>query len=460
MVIEQQQIRRLQRIQVEGLFGIYNHRIDLKLDSRVTLLHGPNGVGKTTILKMVNALLTEHVSYFRDVPFKQLSLDFDDGTALQITKGSANLEDGEIKLTANDKFHSMPINLAASRAEVIGLKVESLQQVSKGKWIDLRDGELLTDAEVEQRYGRFFDLNLLNEREFADTINIQKTDKSWLGDFLSSTESYFIEAQRLEGLGRGHYHSYYHSRQPHYHSRQHSRQGKTYSQVIECSRELKHRIDETMVEYGRQAQELDQSFPQRLLRRDPEINDLPVDEIDRRMSHIYEKTEELKTMGILDETPIHQFESPAPIDKSQAGVMTLYVNDTEKKLQVLKDLANRVRFLLTSLNGKFRYKKLRIDRDIGLSVSGERGGDPLPLESLSSGEQHELILHYNLLFRVSRNTIVLLDEPELSLHIDWQDKFLSDLMETIKLSEFDAIVATHSPYIVGENDKLMVELSG
>ena len=28
MVIRQQQLRRLQRVEVEGLFGIYNHRIE------------------------------------------------------------------------------------------------------------------------------------------------------------------------------------------------------------------------------------------------------------------------------------------------------------------------------------------------------------------------------------------------------------------------------------------------
>ena len=235
---------------------------------------------------------------------------------------------------------------------------------------------------------------------------------------------------------------------------------KTYSPVVECSRELKRRIDKTMVDYGRQAQALDQSFPQRLLRRNASIDNLSVDEIKHRMSAIDRRTEELKEIGILYETPIYQFEFIDSIDKSQAGVMTLYVDDTEAKLQVLEDLANRVRLLLTSLNGKFRHKKLRIDRDKGLSVNGEHGGNPLPLDSLSSGEQHELILHYNLLFRVPKNTIVLLDEPELSLHIDWQDKFLSDLMATIELSRFDALVATHSPYIVGAKDELMVELSG
>ena len=138
--------------------------------------------------------------------------------------------------------------------------------------------------------------------------------------------------------------------------------------------------------------------------------------------------------------------------------MALYVNDTAQKLKVLEGLASHVRLLLDSLNSKFRHKEVRVDRNEGLVVAG-KNNDLLPLDSLSSGEQHELILHYDLLFRVPPNTVVLLDEPELSLHIAWQRSFLSDLMDIVQLSRFDALVATHSPHIVGDRDDLMVELA-
>ena len=212
-----------------------------------------------------------------------------------------------------------------------------------------------------------------------------------------------------------------------------------------------------MADYGRQAQTLDQSFPQRLLQTSVAGASLSVDEIRDRMSDLDQKTKELKEIGILDETPIDQFR-PGDIDESQAGVMTMYLSDTEKKLHVLEDLAHRVQLLLGSLNGKYQHKQMRVDREQGLAVTDDRGR-VLPLESLSSGEQHELILHYDLLFRVPPNTVVLLDEPELSLHIEWQNRFLSDLMAIIELSSFDAVVATHSPDIVGDRDDLMVELA-
>ena len=137
--------------------------------------------------------------------------------------------------------------------------------------------------------------------------------------------------------------------------------------------------------------------------------------------------------------------------------MALYLQDTERKLGVLDDLANRTRHLLDSVNAKFHHKKLRLDREEGL-VAQRKGDQSLSLHSLSSGEQHELVLHYELLFKTRPNTVVLIDEPEISLHVAWQKNFLPDLMEIIRISGFDAVVATHSPYIIGGRDDLMVGL--
>ena len=435
-MVTEPQLRRLQRVEVEGLFGIYDHRFDLELNSRVTLLHGPNGVGKTTILKMVDALLTERFGYFRTIPFRRLLLGFEDGAELEVKKESAEDDPdvGAVRLMANGTSETSPIGFTSS-AEAIAARFEYLEPAGDNAWVDLRDGERLTDADVVVRFGR---------RRLGGPSPAGR-DVQWLHDFLGAAESYFIEAQRLV--------------RSRYFAGWRRRQEAPISRVVECSRDIKRRIDDTMADYGRQAQSLDQSFPQRLLQRDVSSANLPVEEIRDRMSSLDRKTGELKEIGILDETPMHRFQVVDDIDMSQAGVMTLYVQDTEDKLQVLEDLAKRVRLLLESLNGKFRHKKVRVDREAGLAVAGD-GSDALSLDSLSSGEQHELILHYDLLFRVPSNTVVLLDEPELSLHIEWQSKFLDDLMAIVKLSHFDALVATHSPYIVGERDELMVELSG
>jgi predicted ATP-binding protein involved in virulence len=47
---------RIKQISVTKLFGIFDHVIPLNLDERITIIHGINGVGKTSILRLINAL--------------------------------------------------------------------------------------------------------------------------------------------------------------------------------------------------------------------------------------------------------------------------------------------------------------------------------------------------------------------------------------------------------------------
>ena len=54
----------------------------------------------------------------------------------------------------------------------------------------------------------------------------------------------------------------------------------------------------------------------------------------------------------------------------------------------------------------------------------------------------------NYLKSVLKNTIFLIDEPELSLHVDWQRILFRKLMEQGSSNQF--IVATHSPFIYSQ----------
>jgi predicted ATP-binding protein involved in virulence len=178
------------------------------------------------------------------------------------------------------------------------------------------------------------------------------------------------------------------------------------------------------------------------------------------MSGLNAKRSLLQKIGLLDAATSSPFdvESLDALAPGQSNVMSLYVEDTQNKLEVLDDLSQRVALLLTHINGKFRNKSIQISRDKGFVVLG---ADNIVLDpdSLSSGEQHELVQLYDLLFRVKPGTLVLIDEPELSLHVRWQKKFLPELLEIAKAVQFDAVVATHSPFIVGDRSDLMVLLA-
>ena len=102
---------------------------------------------------------------------------------------------------------------------------------------------------------------------------------------------------------------------------------------------------------------------------------------------------------------------------------------------------------------------MTISRNTGFVFTNAEG-TVLSATDLSSGEQHELVLFYELLFKVAPGSLVLIDEPEISLHVVWQEHFLKDVQDVTRLSDIDVIVATHSPDVIDGHRDLLVELEG
>ena len=105
---------RLARIQTRGLFRLYNHDVPLNLDERVTILHGPNGVGKTMLLTMVEALLTGEYGIFFEVPFESLILTFTDRSTLDIARSD---DEGLPRLTVRSSLQ--PENYSINLLELV-----------------------------------------------------------------------------------------------------------------------------------------------------------------------------------------------------------------------------------------------------------------------------------------------------------------------------------------------------
>lgn len=84
----------------------------------------------------------------------------------------------------------------------------------------------------------------------------------------------------------------------------------------------------------------------------------------------------------------------------------------------------------------------------------------IPLNELSSGEKHEIILFFELIFSVEQSITILIDEPELSLHVAWQKNFINDLLNIINQlnKKINIIIATHSPYIINKYEKYQIDL--
>ena len=370
---------RIKRIEVEGLFGLYHHVIDLNLEDRVTILHGPNGVGKTVLLRMINAIFNKNdLNYLCAVPLDKFSIEFID-----------------------DRFLSIDQDLLGCGIAGLDLSLS----------------------------------NLTNDSQFQEDIS--KKSVHFIGD-----QRLFYCAKEVNSTGQS--------------------TAKMLSILSNYAKDLRERIRDTIATYGLTSQELDQTLPQRLINSmSSQIPDS--EELKRRFLDLESKHRELREIGLLRETETPAFDVEQlnnDIGGGKRYMIALHIEYTRHKLSVLDDFAQRIKLFLNVINHKFKHKQIKIDHEKGFLIEGIEGQNQqqLDLKLLSSGEQHEIVLAYDLLFKTVPNSLVLIDEPELSLHLTWQVHFLPDLLKIVKIANFDVIIATHSPFIIGNRRDLVVAL--
>ncbi|MDR3282777.1 MAG: ATP-binding protein [Candidatus Methanoplasma sp.] len=120
-------------------------------------------------------------------------------------------------------------------------------------------------------------------------------------------------------------------------------------------------------------------------------------------------------------------------------------------------LAESLVVYLDIINGMFINKEIYINDKNGLNVR-MTNGTALPINRLSSGEEQLLIIFYQILFQTAAGSLVIIDEPEISLHVSWQQRIGSILVDIARLRDLQMLVATHSPQIIHDRWDAAVEL--
>jgi len=88
-------------------------------------------------------------------------------------------------------------------------------------------------------------------------------------------------------------------------------------------------------------------------------------------------------------------------------------------------------------------------RDNEKVIFKNSSGATFDIGELSTGEKTLLSKVLYLYFKDYKEKIILIDEPELSLHPSWQNKVLKIYENFAKLNSCQIIIATHSPHIIG-----------
>lgn len=146
--------------------------------------------------------------------------------------------------------------------------------------------------------------------------------------------------------------------------------------------------------------------------------------------HIFDKLS--NTFGLRkDITPGHDSGFEILFDNSERKC---HFKGTKVDDETLKSILQLNQFNITSISD--------------VNIQKKQIGD-LSLRKASSGEQCIFSMIFSIAGSIKDNSLIIIDEPEISLHPEWQEKYieiLSDAFSHYKNCQF--IIASHSPQIV------------
>ena len=433
---------KLLNLKIFNLFDTFTHEIEYNQDERITIITAPNGYGKTITLKIIYNLFNKKFNFFMKLIFDKIVLCFDNNQSIEIIKESENkilrfvLKDGSKEIVSFEypsKKMTSELGKGLFRRRLEDFIPSFIERIDADVWLNTTTEEILSFEEIIYQYSDYMPENLIKKlkidipKEFLEIIN--------------SLKVYFIQEQRLV------------LRQPI--SDHRLRREIVITDTIEkYSNELSEQIKQTIGEYAQVTQSLDSSFPKRLFKQKKQKQNYDLKE---KLTELQEQRQKTSKYGLLklDEDTFFQEDE---IDENDTKVLSLYISDSEQKLAVFSSLVNKIELFTKILNERrFNFKTIEIDKDKGF-IFRAKNDSILQLTELSSGEQHEVVLLFELIFKSTENSLVLIDEPEISLHVVWQKEFLNDIKEIIKLQNIDIVIATHSPQIINERWELTVNL--
>lgn len=434
----------LTSICIKNLFGLYSYEIEIPKDRKLNIITGLNGTGKTTILKILDNLSKGNLYYIFELPFNEICLRFDERT-LKITsseiikKDAGSGDEDKDDIPDKELLFTWYSNMDHHKIQgKLKLNKKALREALHPEWDHLYFHNYLKISELDSIYD--------NDKSIYNAIaKSQKQDSFMM--LTSSISVKYIESQRLyifENDSDNRLCSLKYKDEDD--NKEHYRKPSIYD-VVE---KLKKHLSDALLEFLHVSQDKSNKLIDNLL--SSTIRNYNEEEYNEIADELNIIIKELTSYRLINDS-IRKY------DSAKKDILSIYINDLRDKLNTYSKILKELNLFSTLINKKkFAHKKISFSPQYGLRVSSENGDIIDPIK-LSSGEQNEVILLYKLIFEVPENTLLLIDEPEISLHVVWQTQFMEDLEEISRVRNIQIIIATHSPEIIGNRWNQCYDLS-
>jgi len=420
----------LKEFSIKNLFGFITESLKFSEDASIAFIAGKNGSGKTTILKTIDAIANKKWHFLLKVNFQEIVLRFFEGQSITIHKKKSGdsfkliFSTGE-KSNSKEKTTSLDLYDSHNVDSLIEDLINSntITQLNCGHWADEDDSHMV-ESTILNKYGK---LKISLPTKVDNVLN------NWETIYVGADRQ--ISDKRLNG---------------------NRKKVKVY-EVENITQTLKDKLIEVQ---SRVRENLD------------EINVELVKKIYEDNLSSFKEIEDVEFISLMDvfiakknsleRTGLSVGNIKPNLNGNRGGTekkLVAYI--IEKTLEAYKpyeSLLFAIDLFDNIVNSALSNKKVIIELPEGLNVKIQKGKKTENFSPLilSSGEQQVIILAYSVLFTALEDSLVLIDEPELSMDVDWQTKIYGWLKKIAENRKLKMILSTHSPLIVmGKDDSIM-----
>jgi energy-coupling factor transporter ATP-binding protein EcfA2 len=460
----------LSDVQVVDLFGRYTYRIPVPLNadgapSRLVLLYGDNGSGKTTILTLLWNLLSPsprrgHRSVLAKIPFRSLSVTFADGTQIVAEKISGLLGSYNVRVSRPGRTD---VVVAFEAGEDLVIRPSSVFKAELAMYESLGEtGALyssisadlqqsIANQEAEERYLLYLQESGINPLFLADDrslytddeetervrerVGVRRSKEAIRPEITSANEA--VERELQLTIGR----------------------------VNEWLRTLTLR-GQSIGSAGGNTIYADvlrglAAAPQG---QAPDLRPgaagvSSAHELLLQLERDSPRFEEFELIPHFASSEFRALLDSVPGGRQQIAqdILIPYLTSLQARIEALGEAERMLRALLTLLNDFLVDKRLTFSPRFGLRIVTDDGSS-LPPASLSSGERQLTMLLCTTLLARRDSRLFIIDEPELSLGIPWQRAIMGALLELTSGTSLQFIVATHSVEMISSQRQHLVRL--
>ena len=448
---------RIEKIEVKKLFDRFNYDINLKNGHDVSILIAPNGCGKTTIFNIISFMLNPTIKGFSDIatiPFEECSLTLSNRRKLKLVRKKLNSDLKINHLEEYARFFLKKAGVGSLNAYMDALIHTELILSIGGKSINVGNAvkNLLTYEHLP--FGDAGCVRLISEIPYYennnnDAIKLDSVNKiqKFLEDNSCDIVVNYTKADRLHSK-LGSLASY---------SALNEDKDKDEDAIQIAVNHTQEIFRDLREQYNVLQSKAKDQLPKEYLAADENNPVYSEKEFINKWTKYVSDIEKYSNLGLINMADkILSNKDLKAAYHSKGAFLCTYLSVFEKTLEPYEKEYERFKILVDILNERNRItgKVFTFGKDgIVLTVNGKS----LPLSCLSSGEKNDFIMFYSLIFSSDKNELVLIDEPEISLHIEWQETYLDYLTKICEMNGLQAIVATHSPNIVNGHFELYAE---